>query len=420
MIRLELDPPVHKRPNVNSVAATVTIADGRRTPAGISITFKLDGGREWHRQDTDDNGQVSVLIENIPDGGFRGDGRLFVEVRRTGVAESDRKEVRIQMPAPEQTRVPDPVATSVSEIRFTKAVDHTNATTMRYVLTWTILDQSGRPIAGTVTRLFDGDQHPVGSEENRLGVCVDAVAVVGFGREIFYTVIPTTGEPRIITLKGPEMPAPTLPTPPAPQLHSLDLKSDAGTAAAGTMRYRVLMLAKGRVPNTTIDVPMPGITGHWVCSTESGDVTTSPDGSVWFEVTLSQPAPARLTMISGTVSAQIDLEGPARPAPTPPAVPATLELILPRCANIDGSFLVTAITKRGNNPQAGINFLLSSVEALTVTGLDHVVLGQGHSFELSTGTEGRLTFLLTFRNPVKTQVTFSLPNGVSQSKLLVK
>ena len=96
-----------------------------------------------------------------------------------------------------------PVPTSISKIHHTCVVDDRNPKLMRYALTWTILDQFGKPIDGSVTSVFDGATNDVHSKLDRKGVCFDTAQVEGYGKEMFYTILPPTGEPQILKLVGP-------------------------------------------------------------------------------------------------------------------------------------------------------------------------------------------------------------------------
>ncbi len=96
-----------------------------------------------------------------------------------------------------------PMPTSISKIQFTGAVDNHNPEIIGYAITWTILDQDRKPIAGKVTVVFDGTTETRDSEPTRPGVCFDKVIVSGYGKEMFYSVLPPVGEPQIIKLSGP-------------------------------------------------------------------------------------------------------------------------------------------------------------------------------------------------------------------------
>jgi hypothetical protein len=101
-----------------------------------------------------------------------------------------------------------PEPTSINKIHYTCVVDRADASNMDYALTWTILDQKGKPIAGQVTVIFDGATETRDSEPGRPGVCFDKVVVSGYETEMFYTVLPPTGEPQMIKLVGPKKTAP--------------------------------------------------------------------------------------------------------------------------------------------------------------------------------------------------------------------
>ena len=115
------------------------------------------------------------------------------------------------MPEPPAPQTPAAEATSVSKIQSSNAVEPRNPEHMRYALSWTILDQFGKPIDSAVTRLLDGKQKLIDSDDNRKGVCIDSVVVKGYGKEVLYSVIPPIGEPQILTLRGPAKPADATP-----------------------------------------------------------------------------------------------------------------------------------------------------------------------------------------------------------------
>ena len=110
--------------------------------------------------------------------------------------------------APRETRKPS-VPTFITKIQQIRTVDAADDAKVHFAHYWTTLDQYRERIAGSVIVVFDGSKKVVESDPDRLGVCLDTVTVEGFtakGTQIekSYVVLPPTGEPQSLTLKGAE------------------------------------------------------------------------------------------------------------------------------------------------------------------------------------------------------------------------
>ena len=198
MIRLTLSPTVHRGPNQNEIPVNVVCSNGRQAASRVPIVFYLDGA-EWVTRETDHQGRINLVVPNIPDGGGRGDGKVIIEVVRSGTTESDRKQALIPMPMERE-----------------------------------------------------------------------------------------------------------------PKLYSVSLQASSPSVVGDTLVYKVHITTKGRLPNSTTDVAMPDILGHWVCSGRSGDVTTGADGNAWFDLTLSESGQHKLIFAAQAHSQQLELEGPQK------------------------------------------------------------------------------------------------------------
>jgi len=317
-----------------------------------------------------------------------------------------------QLVRPEEHRKKVLVPTRISEPQIQTSVDDINPAIMKYAVAFTLLDQNGDPIAGKVPVQFGITNGMLESDPEFPGVCFDNVSIKGFGQKSEYKIFLPPKTPRILTFEGPKKS--TSPTMKA--LTDLIFTGKPHPTDRTKMLYTVLWTVEGSNSQAFKQPTVFRSFGGNVQPITGDDKGVCREDNV--EVTKTETYTVFIPGVTGeNVRKSAELQGPAKSAPEEPEV---LEVDLPRCANASGWFMVTVRIKKGDKQQPGRRFRLTSVEALTATGLDLTSLGQGNSFELPTGPDGSLTFLLTFWNPVKAEVVFSLPNGSPQPKLLVK
>jgi CspA family cold shock protein len=113
------------------------------------------------------------------------------------------------------------------------------------------------------------------------------------------------------------------------------------------------------------------------------------------------------------------LQASAAPDPTPPpSAPDNLVVDISPFPNINGDFLVTVMTRHGNDPVTG-NFKIESDCKLIVKNTDGNLVKAAYSIPLQTENDGTLTFLLGF-DAIQIQANFKLSAGFKTLKLVVK
>lgn len=309
------------------------------------------------------------------------------------------------------------VPTSISKVKSTSVVDDAEPSHMVYTLVWTILDQFGKPVAGTVTLIHSGVDVGVQSQRNRLGVCIHTITVEGYDKELLVGLVPPTGEPEMLKLHGPKKP----PAPPSPaklsDLVARHRKHPTEPAKRIYTVYWTVLASNGDpVGNIAVNRMYDGMLNA---------IMTDGSGCCWETVEVEGYGTEQVyeVFIPGVNTPDAHrsetLSGPPKPNVSPVVPVDKLEISAASYPSSNGLFAMTAITL-ANDVKVKGRFMVSATEFLQVYDESCNPVGSpGLCVSLETGTDGVKNFYLGFAATQAT-VTCCVTGGERKISLLSK
>jgi hypothetical protein len=383
----------------------------------------------WEPAQTDNIGRISGTYEKLRSRSVLGPGvnQLLVEVCHTdpasGVLSKDQRNLTIK--AGNTTKVGDPVRgknekpvpKSLVAIKKSAQLDASGKpTVMRHTVRLLVRDQFSRGV-GNIALTY-----PDGTGGENIAVTSDKTGECGWAE---CTVVTSDhsglnfhAEAKAEALVSNEV---RLEGPPEHRVVKLHASSDRGqNISPDTMQYVITLWVLDNTNN-----PVGGKLPTWnigngeqvvvnPTAADTGTVNHTVD-VVGFDAVVQYQA---FVTTDGAASNIITLKGPEKKVVK---LADCLIADVSICPNQDGNFLVTVITKCGNDPVQS-EFTLHSTSAMKAVSLTGTTLGSGSLVSLQTTDKGSLSFLLGFDSPVQAMVIFNLANqkGEPTEKLLVK